>query len=111
MAEIIYKLRKYWDQYHFGKATFYGAAVQGHGTASGKIFDMYAMTAAHKTLPFGTIVEVINIANGKKVEVEITDRGPFGYGRELDLTSSAFEQIATLGTGVINVQYKVISSP
>lgn len=111
LAEIIYKLRKSWDQYYFGKATFYGAAVQGHGTASGKTFDMYAMTAAHKTLPFGTIVEVANIANGKTVQVEITDRGPYGHGRELDLTSSAFEQIASLGTGVINVQYKIISSP
>jgi len=111
LAEIIYKLRKHWNQYYFGKATFYGAAVHGNGTASGKIFDMYAMTAAHKTLPFGTIVEVTNIANGKSVQVEITDRGPFGYGRELDLTSSAFEQIASLGTGVINVQYKIISSP
>lgn len=111
LAEIIYKLRKHWDGYYFGKATFYGAAVQGHGTASGKTFDMYAMTAAHKTLPFGTIVEVANIANGKTVQVEITDRGPYGYGRAIDLTSSAFEQIASLGTGVINIQYKIISSP
>lgn len=106
-TELIYKLKMFREGYHFGKATFYGAAVQGHGTASGKTFDKDAFTAAHKTLPFGTIVEVTNLANGKKINVEITDRGPYGYGRVIDLSSGAFKQISALSLGVINVQYQV----
>ena len=75
------------------------------------MFDMYEMTAAHKTLPFGSIVEVTNLANGKTVQVEITDRGPYGPGRVIDLTSSAFEVISSLSRGIIYVEYKVISEP
>jgi len=111
LSEIIYKLNKFNEESHFGKATYYGAAVQGHGTASGKTFDMYALTAAHKTLPFGTIVEVTNLANGKKIQVEITDRGPYGYGRIIDLTSEAFSRIADLSAGIINVECRIISTP
>lgn len=109
LAEIIYRKKKFAEGYVFGKATFYGAAVQGSNTASGITFDMNKMTAAHKTLPFGTIVEVTNLANGKSVQVKITDRGPYGAGRVLDLSTAAFEEIAWRGTGVINVQYKVIN--
>lgn len=108
LAEIIYRKLKFKDGYKFGKATFYGAAVQGNGTASGETFNMYQLTAAHKTLPFGTIVEVTNLANGKSVQVKITDRGPYGPGRVLDLTTAAFQQIGSTSSGVINVQYKVI---
>jgi rare lipoprotein A (peptidoglycan hydrolase) len=105
-AEIIYRLKlSAENNYKFGKATFYGKAVQGHGTASGEKFDMNALTAAHKTLPFGTIVEVVNLSNGKKVEVKINDRGPFGPGRSIDLSSAAFGKLASLGTGIIVVQY------
>lgn len=95
----------------FGKATFYGKAVQGHYTASGEIFDLNEFTAAHKTLPFNSIVKVTNLANGKSVEVRITDRGPYGPGRVIDLTEAAFSEIAWLGTGVIHVQTELISVP
>ncbi len=95
----------------FGKATFYGLAVQGHYTASGEIFDLNELTAAHKSLPFGTVVEVTNMANGKSVQVRITDRGPYGPGRVIDLTTEAFSRIAWIGTGVIHTQVKVISTP
>lgn len=111
LAEIIYRKIMSEEGYNFGKATFYGAAVQGYGTASGETFDMNLLTAAHKTLPFGTMVEVTNLANGKSVEVKINDRGPYGPGRVIDLSSSAFEQIASLSTGVISVQYKIVSEP
>ncbi len=111
LAEIIYRKLMYKNQYKFGAATFYGAAVQGSGTASGETFDLNAFTAAHKTLPFGTIVEVTNLANGQKVEVKINDRGPYGPGRVLDLSSAAFKEIGSLSSGIIYVQYKVISSP
>lgn len=111
LAEIIYRKIMSEEGYFFGKATFYGEAVQWHGTASGETFDMNLPTAAHKTLPFGTMVEVTNLANGKAVEVKINDRGPYGPGRVIDLSSSAFEQIASLSTGVISVQYKIVSEP
>ena len=110
-AEIIYRLKRSFEGYDFGKATFYGEVFHGRNTASGKMFDMYEMTAAHKTLPFGSIVEVTNLANGKTVQVEITDRGPYGPGRVIDLTSSAFEVLSSLSRGIIYVEYKVISEP
>ncbi|MDX9970741.1 MAG: septal ring lytic transglycosylase RlpA family protein [Candidatus Gracilibacteria bacterium] len=97
--------------FEFGKATFYGKAVQGHYTASGEIFDLNNYTAAHKTLPFGSIVRVTNLANGKSIEVKITDRGPYGPGRIIDLTEAAFSDIAWLGTGVIHVQMEVLTTP
>lgn len=105
-AEIAYRLQSANDKgYKFGKATFYGKAAHGNNTASGEIFDMNSLTAAHKTLPFGTIVEVTSLSTGKTVEVKITDRGPYGPGRVIDLSSAAFEQLASLGTGILNVEY------
>ncbi|MBT4916978.1 septal ring lytic transglycosylase RlpA family protein [Candidatus Peregrinibacteria bacterium] len=111
LAEIIYRFLRRGEIEEFGKATFYGAAVQGNGTASGETFDMNLHTAAHKTLPFGTMVKATNLANGKSVNVKINDRGPYGYGRVIDLSSSAFEEIAWLGSGVIYVQIEVVESP
>lgn len=111
LAEIIYRLLKSEEGYGFGKATFYGKAVHGNGTASGETFDYTALTAAHKTLPFGTIVKVTNMANGESVEVKINDRGPYGPGRVIDLSEAAFDAIASLGAGVITVQYQIISQP
>lgn len=111
LAEIIYRHKMFGQGFHFGKATFYGAAVQGHNTASGETFDMNSFTAAHKTLPFGTVVRVTNLASGEYVDVRITDRGPYGAGRVLDLSSGAFKELASLSRGIINVQYEVISTP
>lgn len=71
-------------------ASYYHDKFNGRRTASGKIYDKNKLTAAHKKLPFGTIVKVTNEANGKSVIVEITDRGPFVKGRELDLSRKAF---------------------
>jgi len=110
LAEIIYRFLKRESNFEFGKATFYGAAVQGNGTASGETFDMNLFTAAHKTLPFGTMVRATNLANGKYVDVKINDRGPYGYGRVIDLSSSAFEEIAWLGSGVIFIQVEVLEN-
>lgn len=111
LAEIIYRKKKSGEGFEFGKATFYGAAVQGNNTASGQIFDMNSFTAAHKTLPFNTIVRATNLANGKSVDVKITDRGPYGPGRVLDLSSGAFKQISDLWRGIINVQYEILPAP
>lgn len=110
LGEVIYRSLTA-DKYLFGKATYYGSALQGNFTASGEIFDMYKMTAAHKTLPLGTIVNVTNLANGKSIEVKINDRGPYGPGRIIDLSEAAFGEIASHSTGVINAQVEIISSP
>ncbi len=80
----------------------------GH-TANGEVFNTYAFTAAHRTLPFNTRVRVTNVANGKATVVRINDRGPFVSGRCLDLTLAAFSAIASVGAGVITVKYEVLS--
>ncbi|GAA1696246.1 hypothetical protein GCM10009765_51870 [Fodinicola feengrottensis] len=87
------------------KASFYG---DGQNTASGERFNPNAMTAAHKTLPFGTHVRVTNIRNNESVTVRINDRGPYVAGRCLDLSTAAFEKIASTGSGVITVRYEVV---
>ena len=77
-------------------------------TASGETFDPTAMTAAHKTLPFDTMVEVTNIANGQSVTVRINDRGPYIEGRCLDLSTAAFSAIASPSQGVVQVSWRVV---
>jgi rare lipoprotein A len=87
------------------EVSFY--ADGGH-TADGENFDPDGLTAAHKTLPFNTMVKVTNLANGKSVTVRINDRGPFVSGRCLDLARGAFTKIASTGAGVIDARYEVL---
>lgn len=87
------------------QASMYGT---GSTTASGEPFDAGAMTAANKTLPFGTKLRVTNTANGRSVVVKINDRGPFVAGRCLDLTTAAFSKIASTGAGVATVHYTIL---
>ena len=91
-----------------GMASCYAKKFQHRKTASGERFDNNAMTAAHKTLPFGTKVIVTNRKNGKKVTVRINDRGPFVKGRIIDLSRAAFSEIANLDKGVVNVEIRVV---
>jgi rare lipoprotein A len=91
-----------------GKASYYAMKFQSKKTASGELYDRAKKTAAHKNLPFGTIVKVTNIKNSKSVIVKINDRGPFVKGRIVDLSSSAFSGIANLDAGVIEVKIEVI---
>ncbi len=86
-----------------GKASFYADKYQGRATASGELFNQNTPTAAHKTLPFGTWVNVTNRQNGKHVTVKINDRGPFTKGRIIDLSKSAFKAIANPRLGVVDV--------
>ncbi len=92
-----------------GGASWYGGKFQGRRTANGEIFDTNKFTAAHKTLPFNTIVEVTNLKNNKSVFVRINDRGPFVAGRVIDLSRAAAEKIGLVGRGVVQVQLKVIT--
>lgn len=90
------------------KASYYGGIHNGKRTASGEIFNENKLTAAHKTLKFGTKVEVTNTDNNKSVVVKVNDRGPFVKGRDIDLSKGAFKQIASLKSGVIRIKYKVL---
>jgi rare lipoprotein A len=87
-----------------GLASWYGAQHQGKQTASGTIFDQGALTAAHRSLPFGSKVKVTNLANGKSVEVEITDRGPFAENRIIDLSQAAAKALEMMESGTATVR-------
>jgi len=92
-----------------GLASWYGGKFQGRLTASGEVFDTNLLTAAHKTLPFGTLVKVTNLANGRSIMVKINDRGPFVAGRIIDLSRAAAERIEMVGTGTARVSVEVLS--
>lgn len=89
-----------------GKASYYGNEFNGRKTASGQVFDKNKLTAAHKTLPFGTVVTVKNVSNGQTVKVTITDRGPYAKGRIIDLSEKAAANIGMINQGVAQVQLK-----
>lgn len=91
-----------------GIASFYADKFQGRKTASGEFFNNGALTAAHRTLPFGTMVLVKNMSNGKTVEVRVNDRGPFVRKRVIDLSKTAFSRIENLKKGITEVQIQVI---
>lgn len=94
-----------------GFASWYGAPHHGRRTASGEIYDMNQLTAAHKTLPFGTRLLVTNRDTSQTVEVRVNDRGPFVEGRILDVSYAAARQLGAVGAGVIPVRLRVISLP
>ena len=92
----------------YGEASYYADKFHGRKTANGEIFDMYKLTAAHKSLPFDTILEVTNQNNGKSVVVRVNDRGPYKKGRILDLSYAAAKSIDMISTGVARVQIKIL---
>ena len=94
-----------------GIASWYGEPYHGRKAANGEVFDMNRFTAAHRTLPFGTWVQVTNLANTKRVAVRITDRGPFIDGRIIDLSRAAAKQIDLIGPGTSRVQLRVVRAP
>jgi rare lipoprotein A len=95
-----------------GYATWYGASLAGHKTASGERFDPGKLTAAHRTLPLGTWVEVTRVDTGQSVRVRINDRGPFGHeDRIIDLSRAAAEVIGGVKLGVVKVQVRVVDPP
>ena len=96
-----------WDE--VGDASWYGGRFQGRQTANGEIFDTHLLTAAHKTLPFNSMVQVYNPSNSKSVLVRINDRGPFVEGRIIDLSRAAAEELGLTSTGIGTVYLRVIS--
>ncbi len=91
-----------------GVASYYGPKFHGRKTSNGEVFDMHRFTAAHKTLPFGTILEVTNLKNGKKCQVRINDRGPFIEGRIIDLSMGSAKKIGMINDGIAEVELKII---
>jgi rare lipoprotein A len=86
-----------------GMASWYGSKFHGNLTANGEIYNMHELTAAHRTLPFGTVLRVKNLGNGKSVEVRINDRGPFAKDRIIDLSKKAATEIGMIGPGTAHV--------
>jgi rare lipoprotein A len=94
-----------------GFASWYGAQHQGRRTASGEVFDMNQLTAAHRTLPFGTRLLVTNRDTSQSTEVRVNDRGPFVDGRILDVSYAAARQLGAVGAGIFPVKLRVVSLP
>lgn len=93
-----------------GNASWYGNPFNGRRASNGEIYDMYKLTAAHRTLPFETMVRVTNLNNGKSTTVRITDRGPFVDNRIIDLSLAAAREIESVGPGVVPVRLEVIGN-
>jgi len=94
-----------------GSASWYGPGLEGRPTASGRPFDPRALTAAHPALPLGTKAVVTDLANGRSVEVEIDDRGPYVPGRVIDLSLAAAERLGMVEAGVAPVLVEAESAP
>lgn len=94
-----------------GIASWYGGEFHGRRTASGEVFDTHELTAAHRTLPFGTVVEVHNLDNDRRVRVRINDRGPFIRGRVIDLSYAAARELGVVGPGTARVELLVVAEP
>jgi rare lipoprotein A len=94
-----------------GIASWYGVPYDGRRSANGEIYNMEKLTAAHRTLPFDTWVEVTNLVNKKHVDLRITDRGPFVHGRIIDVSLAAARQLDMVQSGIVRVRIKVIQKP
>ncbi len=92
----------------YGKASYYGDEFNGRKTANGEIYEGDKITAAHKTLPFGTMIKVRNLNNNKEIVVRVNDRGPFVSGRIVDLSYAAAKRLDMIRDGVVDVVFTVI---
>jgi rare lipoprotein A len=91
-----------------GVASWYGEQFHGKQAANGEIFNMEALTAAHRTMPLGSVVRVVNLSNGRHLHVRITDRGPYVNGRILDLSHAAAVQLGMEQGGLAHVQVEIV---
>jgi rare lipoprotein A len=94
-----------------GVASWYGVPFNGRPTSTGEIYDMNKFTAAHRTLPFGAVLRVTNLSNGRETEVRINDRGPFVANRVIDLSHAAAEALEMIGPGTAPVRLTLVSGP
>ena len=93
-----------------GVASYYGKDHHGKKTANGEIFDMYKLTAAHRSLPFGTLVKVTNLSNQRSVTVRINDRGPYYGGRIIDLSQAAAKSLDMVEAGITQVKLEILDA-
>ncbi|NIS37817.1 septal ring lytic transglycosylase RlpA family protein [Candidatus Saccharibacteria bacterium] len=107
-ADIQHEYNQIFENIDFGVASYYGRKFQGKATANGETYDLNKLTAAHRTLPFGSVCRVTNIGNGKSVFVRINDRGPFVENRIIDLSYRAAKLIGGLRAGTFTVKVEVI---
>ena len=107
VAGVVYTPRRDTDYSQTGLASWYGKDFHGRRTANGEIYDMHSLTAAHPTLPLPSIVEVRNLANGRRIVVRVNDRGPFEPGRIIDLSYRAAAALGFVqhGTARVHVRY------
>jgi rare lipoprotein A len=91
-----------------GEASWYGMPFHGRQTASGERYDMHRMSAAHRELPFGTVIEVRNVDNGRRIQVRVNDRGPFVRDRILDLSLAAATELDMVRTGTASIELRVV---
>lgn len=96
------------EKIQFGVASYYGAKFHGNKTACGETYDMNELTAAHKVLPFGTLVKVTNVKNGRAVVVKINDRGPWKAKRVIDLSYAAAQELGMVADGIVRVRLDII---
>jgi rare lipoprotein A len=94
-----------------GLASWYGSKFHGRKTSNQEVYDMHAMTAAHKTLPFNTRVRVLNLENQREITVRINDRGPFIKGRIIDVSYAAAKKLLLTKNGIAKVRIKVVPTP
>ena len=97
--------------YETGIASWYGPGFDGNYTANGEIYDMNGISAAHKALPFGTIVRVVELSTGRSVVVRINDRGPFIEGRIIDLSKGAAAELGIVEKGITKVGLRILRWP
>jgi rare lipoprotein A len=107
---FLFLLTTTFAQVQTGKASFYADKFEGHPTASGEKYKHSKLTAAHKSLPFGTVIKVTNLANNQTVEVVVNDRGPYVEGRIVDLSKSAAEQLGFVNQGLAEVRIEVVDA-
>lgn len=94
-----------------GEASYYAEFHHGKLTANGEIFNMHGLTAAHRTLPLGTVIQVTNLKNNKSVKVRVNDRGPYAKNRVLDLSKGAAHHLGMIKSGVTDIRIKVVYLP
>ena len=111
LVGIAVGLAFYGPYYEVGIASWYGPGFHGNLTANGETYDMQGVSAAHKTLPFGTVVRVIELDTRRSIVVRINDRGPFVEGRIIDLSKGAAEELGIVDKGITKVGLRIVRWP
>ena len=111
LAGVAVRLAFYGPYYEVGIASWYGPGFDGNLTANGEVYDMNGVSAAHKSLPFGTVVRVVEFDTRRSIVVRINDRGPFVDGRIIDLSKGAAAELGIVDKGITNVGLRIVRWP